>query len=431
MKLWFLLVIVLAYSCETNKQCSSLEVCDNGKCRHKDVFPLTDWEILGTCLVFIFSGLAGASGIGGGALFVMIIVTFSNFNPSSAVALSQYSVIGTGLTAASIKMFLRHPTRNRPLIDYDLIVILISPLLIGTSIGVIANISSPYWLILLVLIGILIYLTIATLQSAIKHYRKETEIFNNPALIPSPCESPTNPHLLKIYSAEQQTFPLRALLIIFSIYTFAILSSLIRGSRTFKSLVGLEFCTWSFWLASGAILMALIGISIFCVNYKLKDYKLKVAHGYNFDEKDIKWDESGCRRMVVAGVITGFLGSVIGIGGAIIMSPVLLKLGVRPEVMAASMSFMVFFTSTVSALQYTIAGKVNMSYALWNLGFCLLGSAFGVFVIKAIVDKYKRASIIVMALAISQGISAVTIIVYGIYNAVTQERDFGFHNYCE
>jgi hypothetical protein len=177
--------------------------------------------------------------------------------------------------------------------------------------------------------------------------------------------------------------------------------------------------------------MALIGISVFCVNYKLKDYKIKVAHGYDFDEKDIKWDESGCRKMVIAGVVTGFLGSVIGIGGAIIMSPVLLKLGVRPEVMAASMSFMVFFTSTVSALQYTIAGKVNMSYALWNLGFCLLGSAFGVFVIKAIVDKYKRASIIVMALAISQGISAVTIIVYGIYNAVTQERDFGFHNYCE
>ena len=141
------------------------------------MFPIFGLEVLATSLVFVSSALAGATGIGGGILFVVFFVMFLGYNSSEVVALSQFTMIGSSFAPAAIKFFLRHPTKDKPLIDYDVIIIILSPLVIGVTIGVIINISLPYWVILLVLILLLVYLSSSVLKSSLNLYKKETAGF--------------------------------------------------------------------------------------------------------------------------------------------------------------------------------------------------------------------------------------------------------------
>jgi uncharacterized membrane protein YfcA len=387
-------------------------------------------EILSTFLIFSMSGLAGASGVGGGILYVIIFITLLNFNPSSAVALSHFTIVGTSFTASFIKMFHRHPARNRPLIDYDIISILISPLLIGTTIGVMLNIASPYWLILLILIVGLSFSISSTVMSAKKHYIQENQGLCNPVLNKADIVEDLNPNLQSIYAIEKQIFPSKNLLIIVFVYILTLFFSLIGGNKKFNSIAGIQFCSGIYWTVLGLFIVILLVFTIICSKMLIKKYLAKVSYGYEFDDKDIKWDKKGCVLMSCTGFFAGMIGAMIGIGGAMVVSPVLLKNGIRPEILTASTSFMIFFTSTVSSLQYLISGKVNVLYGLWGLAFALIGSALGVFVIKAAVEKYKRSSLIIMVLAFSLIISTITIVIYGIHTIVSQDNDFGFHDYC-
>lgn len=82
--------------------------------------------------------------------------------------------MGGCFAALSIKLFHRHPTKDKPLVDYDILLLIISPVLIGTSIGVIVNIILPYWTIILLLAIIIDVLSIGMIKTSIKKFKQET-----------------------------------------------------------------------------------------------------------------------------------------------------------------------------------------------------------------------------------------------------------------
>ena len=430
MKYWFLLFMVTSLACDMNSDCDYDFECKNNECVHKSLFPITSFEIIGSLLILITSGLANAAGIGGGALFVIYFITFFGYNASDAVALSQFNIAGGSMTAILIKVFLRHPTKNKPLIEYDIALQLLSPILIGASIGVIINIILPYWLILVILVSLLSLLSVNTVKSAIKQYKKETMAMNQPNLLIKTPETQSTPGLSRIYEIEKRILPSQNFFFIFCIFSFVIFCSFIRGSRTFTSFIGLSFCSLGFWLVSVLIILILVFISYQCGLFIIRKYEYKVSEKYEFDSQDIHWSKRNCLIISAAGLGAGLIGSIIGIGGALVMSPVFLKMGMRPEVMTATTSFMILFSSVVTALQYAIAGKINFAYGFWTICFALTGSAIGVFFIKKLVEKYKRSSLIIMTLAAMQIICCFVILVYGTYNYVHNDEDYGFHSYC-
>ena len=162
----------------------------------------------------------------------------------------------------------------------------------------------------------------------------------------------------------------------------------------------------------------------------LDKHVIKVQYRYDFDTNDLKWKKHTIFLVSFAGFIAGLAAGIIGIGGGLVMNPVMLRLGMRPEVSTATSSFMVLFTSTISMVQYAIAGKLNYIYGLWVIMFSLVGSSLGILVLKKIVDHYKRSSIIVMLLAVLMGTCAIIIPTYGIIQYLNSSQDDGFKNYC-
>jgi uncharacterized membrane protein YfcA len=429
--------IAVASKCFYDSQCERYEVCDSNACVHKPLFPLEWVEIVGCVIIFIASGLSNAGGIGGGPLIVTILITIFNFSPSDSVPMSQLVIFGGSLVAVSIKLFLRHPTKDRPLIDFDIGLLLTAPLLTGVSIGVIINLSIPQWLVLSSMTVLLAYLSIDTTKTAFKIYTKENSSKNFVKPLQEPNliininqEKELTPDLEKIYNSEKKTLPPRTLIKILLVFSIVIVTTFIRGSKNFRSIIGIDFCSDLYWIVSFIILLGITGLAWYFCYMMIRNYNYKYKLGYGFDSKDLKWTAKKTALVCVTGLVSGIAAGVIGIGGGIIMNPVMLRLGIRPEVSTATSSFMVLFSSTISMLQYAIARKLNYVYGLWLLLFSCVGSFLGVFVVKRIVDKYRRSSVIVMVLALIMITCGIVVPTYGILLYLNENKEDGFNNYC-
>eukprot|EP00929_Paragymnodinium_shiwhaense_P056295 TRINITY_DN2817_c0_g1_i1.p1 TRINITY_DN2817_c0_g1~~TRINITY_DN2817_c0_g1_i1.p1 ORF type:complete len:404 (-),score=57.64 TRINITY_DN2817_c0_g1_i1:94-1305(-) len=95
------------------------EGLDMHRCVHKDLFDGGAGADVGSALVFfIISGLALSAGIGGGGLYVPLLMVFLNFNVQEATGLSQALLAGGSATALVYNLRQRHPTGLRPMVDY-------------------------------------------------------------------------------------------------------------------------------------------------------------------------------------------------------------------------------------------------------------------------------------------------------------------------
>ena len=116
---------------------------------------------------------AAGAGIGGGGLLVPIYLLILNWHVSLAVPLSNATIFGNAIANIMINFPLRHPTADRPLVDFDLALILIPMELTGSLVGVLLNIIFPQWLTLTCLLALLIFTTWRTYGKGKASWDKE------------------------------------------------------------------------------------------------------------------------------------------------------------------------------------------------------------------------------------------------------------------
>ncbi|XLR02978.1 hypothetical protein S83_069176 [Arachis hypogaea] len=124
--------------------------------------------------------------------------------------------------------------------------------------------------------------------------------------------------------------------------------------------------------------------------------------------------------------LAGLLGGVFGIGGGMLISPFLLQVGVAPEVTAATCSFMVFFSSVMSALQYLLLGMEHIEIALILATISFIASLLGLLVVQKAIQKYGRTSLIVFSVGIVMSLSAVLMTSFG---AIEVWKDYNSGKY--
>lgn len=96
--------------------------------------------------------------------------------------------------------------------------------------------------------------------------------------------------------------------------------------------------------------------------------------------------------------LSGILAGTIGIGGGLVINPVLLKAGIKPRIAAAVSSVVVLFTSLSTTSQFIIAGAINVKFAIFIIFASACGSMVGNFLFKEIMKKYNKPSLIVWIL---------------------------------
>lgn len=220
-----------------------------------------------------------------------------------------------------------------------------------------------------------------------------------------------------------------------TLFVSILVIDLLRGNKHFPSLVGIKTCSVGDWLLLATIFGICILAFLLTVRMIRQKHALKERVGYKFHHADLKYDDKTIIKLSILGVCGGISGGCLGIGGGMIFNPMLMDMGMLPEVASASGMYLVLYSSASTILQFAINGKINWFYSLWLCLWSSLGTATGMLLIGKLVQKSGRSSYIILCLITLIVMSAVILPVDGIFNIIAKmdkgEDVIAFKSLCK
>lgn len=110
----------------------------------------------------------------------------------------------------------------------------------------------------------------------------------------------------------------------------------------------------------------------------------------------------------------------LGIGGGVVITPLLLSSGQPPSVASVTSVYIIFFSTLSSFIQFMCLGTLNYQYALFNGGFVLVGSLLGLWLIGKWVRRSNKQSILVFLLCFMSFLGAAAIATTHAFKAESQ-----------
>ncbi|XP_050368279.1 sulfite exporter TauE/SafE family protein 5-like [Argentina anserina] len=381
-------------------------------------------------LCFIAASISSAGGIGGGGLFIPILTLVAGLDLRTASSLSAFMVSGGSIANVMFNLCIKGSTKfgGKSLIDYDIALLSEPCMLLGVSLGVICNIVFPEWLITILFALFLAWTTSMSCRNGLVCWKMESQemkIRNDCKRLENGATNDragdgaegnrgvTEP-LLGIGTQDNcmQRFPWMKMGVLVLIWCSFCLVYLLRGNRYGQGIIAIEPCGVGYWvLSSSQIPLAIVYTSwILCRKENLQNH----TSNQKDNEELTKVEPPNKLLFPVMALLAGILGGVFGIGGGMLISPLLLQVGIAPEVTAATCCFMVFFSSSMSSFQYLLLGMENADTALIFAVTCFVASLLGLVVLQRAIKVYGRASLIVFSVSLVMALSTVLMTSFGV-----------------
>jgi uncharacterized membrane protein YfcA len=412
--------------CIEDSECPSLHVCvssnfagNKGRsCRLKEAKAweraVTDpWEALCTFCIFFASALAAAAGTGGGGMFVPLLVSLSSLKAENAVPLSQSMILCGSIINMSVFLSGRHPKFPRmPVIDYDCVVLFEPMLVFGVMTGVMINQMSPQWLLLLLLVITLALALWRTGKKGIQQLMNERK-----QAAAAPVKPPSSGTLQRSKS-QLDGDALDVFVELTNKKGWQVVGIatmwLIMLATTFH---GLPPCSSKFLIFLIGLACVLV-LCTFIVGTQLRSDNEKIEKGIivSDNKNPIDWMAGGTLAAYfnypAVAFTAGFLGGLLGIGGGIIMGPVLVEVGMHSEAVQATSAAFVFLSSSLATIQFARLGQHVWHYTIWYGAVCTLATILGQYLCDEYVRKRGMYSLITLAITgvLAASLIALTII---------------------
>lgn len=454
---------VFRASCASDQDCvnefNEYYQCIENACIHEPLVPLNPRKTLGMILIIIVSALANAGGIGGGAVIVPLYMYMFYYTVGEAIPLSKATIFAGAIVNIFLIINKRDPQdQNTLIIDMSIASIIVPLILSGTVIGVTLTKILPPVILLLVLLYYLLTTTKSMYTKAKDIYIKETaekerhaakKIFeltiasdpysddkssqnvtrDNSSIMDKTSQADSS--ILKSINITQRTsfcslicrYKFNFFLCVFS-FICIFVSTLLRGGKGFDSVIGLETCSLESWVLLGLTqsICILLGFLSF-VRDRGFDNPSKT-------EQEIDESIKGKKTLLVKSYIAGIMAGSLGMGGGVIINPVLIKMGYRPEIAAAISGFVVLFTSSSTTSQFLVAGAYDFRNALTILIVSSIGSFIGSFYVGKVIKKYNRPSLLIWILFFLLVLSGLTLAPIGFMQIMKQNHILEFNSPC-
>lgn len=132
----------------------------------------------------------------------------------------------------------------------------------------------------------------------------------------------------------------------------------------------------------------------------------------------------------MAGIISGML----GVGGGILMAPLMLELGMHPKTASSTSNFLLIITSSAGTILFILSNQLIYSYAIALAIPCCLASLLGSRYITNYVARTKKNSLLVYLLFYVMIFSLIILPINGIrramYDMKMGESIFEIRDYC-
>uniref|UniRef100_A0A7S1S7B6 Membrane transporter protein n=1 Tax=Alexandrium catenella TaxID=2925 RepID=A0A7S1S7B6_ALECA len=143
---------------------------------HFEGHQLAKYQAYVCCVVLFLAGiLCAAGGIGGGGIYVTLLMVAGKKGVADAVPLSKAIVFFGSISSwvLNSRKLVAWETKRETAIDYNICRLIVPGALGGTLIGVILNRRLPSWIILLVLTVLLVAITISVGVTTVRLYFEE------------------------------------------------------------------------------------------------------------------------------------------------------------------------------------------------------------------------------------------------------------------
>lgn len=408
----------------------------------------------GLCL--FFAGiLCCAGGIGGGGIYVTVLMVFGSLSVHDAIPLSKVVVFAASTPSLILNLAktisLQETEKNKTLIDWNLCRVVIPFALIGTLVGVFLNGVIPGKVIVLLLSTLLVGILAMTIHTGYRQHSKERLDEEREASILT-CrgtgEVPESSHTqaqetisAKYLSNEQghgegkpaiedanlltnKEIVLAASMLLTIVYCgtlhyHAEKCALDRSSDenachhpiaqvvTLGQMPRLKLSGFSMVLGTLALLLAIT----YCFTIGICSILHVVRKGQVYGSLhrfDTMQDYPGVivGFYILMATVTGCLAGLVGIGGGLIFSPVFIQMGLDPHIAVATSATCVIFTSSSTTFQYLFSDRIIVALIF---SFCvphLFAAYTGTKLVHYIQDNYgAKKSWITWIVALGVGVS--------------------------
>lgn len=181
---------------------------------------------------------------------------------------------------------------------------------------------------------------------------------------------------LKVKSIEAKNFYLKKFGVVFVGTCLSLLVIFFRGGSGLTSIIGASRCSSLDWIILACYIILLAILALLSALFIHQDEAQKEKGKWNFTEIDKKITKSFLIKGNIIGLITGLIGSITGIGGGIILNPVLLSFKIIPQVTSFVSMYLTFWNKIVSGTVDLLSGQMPVDYMLFIGGLLVLGVFF-------------------------------------------------------
>lgn len=197
-----------------------------------------------------------------------------------------------------------------------------------------------------------------------------------------------------------------------------------------------ETCSLFYWVVN--ILQFPVALSVFSWEatklWRESRQRRMQGNWESVCEASIEWTGMQLVFCAFCGLLGGTVGGLLGSGGGFILGPLLLEIGVIPQVASATATFVMMFSSSLSVVEFYFLKRFPIPYALYLISVSVMAGFWGQFFVRKLVKFLKRASIIVFILSSVIFASALTMGVVGTEKSITMIKNheyMGFLSFCE
>lgn len=249
--------------------------------------------------------------------------------------------------------------------------------------------------------------------SAVKNQQANTDLDDDglPKLTGDPEKDKEIEELRKLVECERGHCQQQKHLICLFCLALLIVMSVLRSDG-----MGFDKCSAGDWssVAVFCIFMAIVvHVSTSLISHE-QDLKRRYG-GVNLAESDLIFEGNTLTIVLSLGFFGGWIAGALGLGGGVIFNPILIAMNVPPKVSSATGMYLILFSKIATCIIYFLYGQLQLDYGLWAAFWSSVGAVLGLYGANWYMEKFNRQSIIVCALVIILGISAIGVPIIGAF----------------
>ena len=400
-------------------------------CLHKTLLPLVGQDALMSVTLALCQVLAGASGIGGGGLNVPVLMLTSDFLVEEAAPLSNIMVLGNAIAQNLVNARRRHPlSAYRLAIDLEVPLLLLPPQLVGNAFGVMLQPILPATGVKILACLLLLYAGSKTLFVARANFKREQlrrqqeaphalgaqqlgrEELERPltGVAAAGADGAVEVARAADEAASYKWTSTRQLLLLVGLWLLFLLVFVGRDLTPGGPCAPQQLA----WLG------VQLGIPVVAVGMAARQLKGADADadadadggggggGAAAERRerlpgDVQWTRSSVVALPCVAALIGLMAGILGLGGGELMAPLLLAIGMLPQVATSTSACMVLFTSSSDLAHYLDQGTLSPEpgYVLWLFCVGFVSALTGRVLAMTLVARLAHPSLLAFVLAAS------------------------------